>query len=54
MHKATDMLDQLDKMEFWLEVDGCQTDSDPIELVLEYLLKGKTVTVGIHKDYRDL
>jgi len=52
MRKAIDMLEELNKMEFWIEDDNCVTDSDPIEYVLELLLEGKQITVGLHKDYR--
>ena len=48
-----EMYTELNKMEFCLEVDGFQTDSDPIEAALEYLLEGKTVTISIHKDHRN-
>jgi hypothetical protein len=46
------MYAKLNQMEFCLEVDGFQTDSDPIEAALEYLLEGKTVTISLHKDHR--
>jgi len=52
MRDITEMLKELDRMEFCLEVDGFQTDSDPIEAALEYLLEGKTVTVSLWKDHR--
>ena len=48
-----EMYPELNKMEFCLEVDGFQTDSDPIEAALEYLLEGKTVTISVWKDHRD-
>ena len=53
MRKATEMLEELNKMEFWVEDANCVTDSDPIEYVLECLLKGKEITVGVHKDFRN-
>ena len=53
MRKAEEMLEELNKMEFWVEDDNCVTDSDPIEYVLECLLKGKEITVGVHKDFRN-
>jgi len=53
MRKAIDMLEELNKMEFWIEDDNCVTDSDPIEYVLELLLEGKQITVGLHKDHRN-
>ena len=52
MRKAIEMLEELNKMEFWVEDANCVTDSDPIEYVLECLLKGKEITVGVHKDFR--
>ena len=53
MRKAIEMLEELNKMEFWVEAANCVTDSDPIEYVLECLLKSKEITVGVHKDFRD-
>jgi hypothetical protein len=52
MKSIAEMYADLNKMEFCLEVDGFQTDSDPIEAALEYLLQGKTVTISIWKDHR--
>jgi len=53
MRKAAEMLEELNKMEFWVEDENFVSDSDPIEYVLECLLKGKEITVGVHKDFRD-
>ena len=53
MRKAAEMLDELNKMEFWVEDENFVSDSDPIEYVLECLLKGKQITVGVHKDFRN-
>ena len=52
MRYIAEMYPELNKMEFCLEVDGFQTDSDPIEAALEYLLQGKTVTISVWKDHR--
>jgi hypothetical protein len=48
-----EMYPELNKMEFCLEVDGVQTDSEPIEAALQYLLEGKTVIISLWKDHRD-
>lgn len=53
MRKAIEMLEELNKMEFWVEDENFVSDSDPIEYVLECLLKGKEITVGVHKDFRN-
>ena len=47
------MLEELNKMEFWVEDENFVSDSDSIEYVLECLLKGKEITVGVHKDFRN-
>jgi len=52
MRYIAEMYPELNKMEFCLEVDGFQTDSDSIEAALEYLLQGKTVTISVWKDHR--
>ncbi len=52
MRLLAEMYPELNQMEFCLEVDGVQTDSEPIEAALQYLLEGKTVIISQWKDHR--
>jgi hypothetical protein len=52
MRLLAEMYPELNQMEFCIEVDGVQIDSEPIEAALEYLLEGKTIIISQHKDHR--